>query len=186
MVPTTSAIAGKNFPLWYVIFLGVVVFGASALFGLFYGLFMGFLLTVRGFGADMAHLVKDGVNRVKNSIEARAGAGLSGAADAAEIITHVFSDLGRNIRQYAAHTAAGFLTFAIISGALFIAKNIIMRGIKKIKNKADFFTMLSARASLILAIVLNLKLFAKIALCFGALLGIAAAMAQIIIVYLVR
>ena len=179
------AIAAHSYPLWYIVFLGFVIFGISALFGLVYGLFMGLLLTVKSFSADMGHLVKDGANRVKNSIEAGV-ADISDPSRAADVIKHVFTDLNRNIRDYAARTAAGFLTMGLISGVLFLAKNILTRGVKRIRNKAEFFAALSARYSLILAVILNLKLFAKWAIWFGMLIGLIAIMLQILLVYWVK
>ena len=179
------AIAARSYPLWYIVLLGFLIFGISALFGLVYGLFMGLLLTVKNFSADMGHLVKDGANRVKNSIETSV-ADITDPSRAADIIKNVFTDLNRNIREYAARTATGFLAMSLISGLLFLAKNILTRGVNRIRNKAEFFAALSARYSLILAVILNLKLFAKWALWFGALIGIIAVMLQILIVYWVK
>ncbi|MDR1124312.1 MAG: hypothetical protein LBL61_07035 [Elusimicrobiota bacterium] len=177
-----------HYPLWYSIFLGFVIFGISALFGLLYGLTMAALQTLKTFSGDIGGLAKDAVNRVKNSIESRAeniGETLT-HAHAAEIIKQIFADLTRNIRQYAAHTAAGAMAIALLTGAVFLAKNILTRSLEKIKNKADFFTLLSARAALILAVVLNLNLFAKAALCFGWLAGVLGAATQIIIILLLK
>ena len=101
-------------------------------------------------------------------------------------IKSTFEDISKNIRQYAAKTAAGVLVIACLGGVLFVIKNMMVKSFKKVQNKAEFFAKMSIRFSLILAIILNLKLFAKLALIFGYLIGIFLVLSQYLIWHLMQ
>jgi hypothetical protein len=149
---------------------------------------MAFLYTVKSFSDSMGSLVREAINRIKSSIESRIGNAAEAIShhEVTQVITQIFTELSQNIRQYAARTAAGIITIAVLSGVIYIAKNILLRGVNKIKNKADFFALLSARSALVLAVILNLSFFAKLAIWFGYLAGIIIILTQALIIFLLR
>jgi hypothetical protein len=182
------AIADRGFPLWYNILLGCVLFGIYGLFGLFYGFMMAALYTVKSFSYSVGGLVKEAISRVKNSIESRIDniSETISRNQVVEVVRQTFAELSRNIRQYAARSAAGFMALGVLTGAVFIARGFLIRSAENIKNKADFYTLLSAKAALVLAVILNLSFFAKLALWFGFLIGLIAALAQALMIFLVK
>lgn len=179
---------GRGLPLWYLVLLGIILFSVYTAFGFIYGAAMATLYTLKSFSGSVGELVREAVNRVKNTIEGR----LDNIAenithgDAADIVKQVFADLSRNVRQYAARTFAGVIAISALTGVLFLAKSMVMRGLHRIKNKADFIALLSARASLAIAVILNLKLFAKSAITVGWLIGLLAVATQVIIILWAR
>ena len=60
------------------------------------------------------------------------------------------------------------------------------KSLSEIKNKADFFTVMSARATLVAAIILNLTFFAKLAIAAGLMFGALMLGSQALIILLLR
>ncbi len=174
-----------GYSLWFLILAGCFIFGASALFGLIYGVAMAALYTVKSFSQNIGALVRETVNRVKNSIESKID-NVEGSISRSEVIgviKQAFEELVQNIKRYARRTAAGVLAVGILGGAIYLARNFLIKSAVKIKNKAEFFTLLSARTALILAVILNLTFFAKLGIFIGYLLGIMLLMAQFLIAF---
>jgi hypothetical protein len=182
------AVSGRDFPLWYVVFLGFFIFTINAFFAVFYGILMACLCIIKKFSQSVGGLAREAVTRVKSSIESK----VNNAADAVSsgqimhIVKQSFEDLILNVRQYAARTAAGIIGISVLTGIIFIAKRIAVRSAAKINNKAEFFTFMSAKASLILALLLNLNLFARIGLWIGGVAGLTVVLAQILIIFLIK
>ena len=174
---------GMAYPLWYLILIAFLLFGIYGFIGFAYGLMMALLHTVLSVSSSLGDTIRKTVLRIKNSIESK----VDKFADNLEqnnlltTIKSTFEDISKNIRQYAAKTAAGVLVIACLGGVLFVIKNMMVKSFKKVQNKAEFFTKMSIRFSLILAIILNLKLFAKLALIFGYLVGIFLVLSQYLI-----
>lgn len=183
-----SCFVGQNYPLWYVIICAVILFTIFILFGFFYGLAMGVLYTVKSFSQAFSGIIRDSINRLKNSIESK----IDQAADslskneAAKIVKQTFDDLSANIRKYAAKTAAGVAAITVLGALVFICRKFLIKSFSAIKNKADFFAILSARTALVAAIILNLTLFTKLAIAAGYLIGIAVLSAQGFMVLLLK
>ena len=174
---------GMAYPLWYLILIAFLLFGFYGFIGFVYGLIMALLHTVLSISSSLGETIRKTVLRVKNSLESK----VDKFADNLEqnnllqTIKSTFEDISKNIRKYAAKTAIGILVMACLGGILFIIKNITVKSFKKVSNKAEFFTKMSIRFSLILAIVLNLRLFAKLAIAVGYLVGIFLVLSQYLI-----
>ena len=179
---------GMAYPWWYLCLIAFLLFGVYGLVGFVYGLTMALLHTVLSVSSSLGETIRKTVLRVKNSIESK----VDKFADNLEqnnllgTIKRTFEDISKNIRQYAAKTAAGVLVIACLGGILFVIKNIMVKSFKKVQNKAEFFTKMSIRFTLLLAIVLNLKLFAKITLVFGYLIGIFLVLSQYLIWHIMQ
>ena len=174
---------GMAYPLWFLILIGVLLFGGYGFLGFCYGLTMALLHTILSVSSSLSDTVKKTALRVKNSIESK----VDKFADTLEqnnllgTIKRTFEDISQNIRRYAAKTAIGVVVIACLGGLLFVMKNIAIKSFNRVQNKAEFFTKMSIRFSLLIAIILNLKLCAKIALAVGYLLGILLILSQFII-----
>lgn len=183
-----SCFIDKNYPLWYVILCAVILFAVFIFFGFSYGLIMGLLYTVKSFSQAFGGIIRDSINRIKNSIESK----IDKAADslskneAAKIVKQTFDDLSANIRKYAAKTAAGVAAITILGALVFICRKFLIKSFSTIKNKADFFAILSARTALVAAIILNLTFFTKLTIAAGYLIGIAVLSAQGFMVLLLK
>lgn len=179
---------GMAYPLWYLILMGFIFFGIYGLIGFFYGLMMALLHTILSVSSSLGEVIRKTVLRIKNSIESK----VDKFADNLEqnnllaTIKGTFEDISKNIRKYAAKTAAGVIVIAFLGGILFVIKNIMVKSFKKVQNKAEFFAKMSIRFSLLLAIVLNLKLFAKLALAVGYLVGIFLVLSQFVIWHIMQ
>lgn len=166
---------GHNYPLWYLIICAVILFTAFIGFGLVYGLAMGLLYTVKAFSQSFGGIIRETINRFKNSLESK----IDKAADslskneAAKIVRQTFDNLSADIRKYAAKTAAGVAALSVLGVLVFLCRKFLLKSFAAIKNKADFFAVMSARTALVAAIILNLTLFTKIAIAAGYLIGIA-------------
>ena len=141
---------------------------------------MALLYTILSVSSSLGDSVKKIVLRVKNSIESKVDKFADNLEQSSlvETIKRTFEDLSKNVRKYAAKTFAGVFIIACLGGILFVAKNIMVKSFKKVRNKAEFFTKLSIRFSLLIAIILNLRLFAKIMLVIGYLVGILLILSQ--------
>ena len=174
---------GMAYPWWYLVLMGIIFFGIYGIIGFAYGLIMALLHTILSISSSLGDTIKKTVLRVKNSIESK----VDKFADNLEqnnlldTIKRTFEDISKNIRKYAAKTFAGVLVMACLGGVLFVIKNIMVKSFKKVQNKAEFFTKMSIRFSLIIAVILNLKLFTKIALVLGYLVGILLILSQVVI-----
>ena len=183
-----SCFIDHNYPLWYLIICAIILFSIFIFFGLFYGLMMGVLYTVKSFSQSFGGIIRDSINRIKNSIESK----IDNAADtlskneAAKIVKQTFDNLSVNIRKYAAKTAAGVAAITVLSALIFVCRKFLIRSFSAIKNKADFFAVLSARTALVAAIILNLTLFTKLAIAAGYLIGICALAVQGFMVLLLK
>ena len=157
---------GMAYPWWYLALIALLLFGFYGIIGFAYGLIMALLHTVLSISTSLGETVKKTVLRVKNSIESKVDKFADNweQSNLVEMIKSTFEDISKNIRKYAARTFAGVLVISCLGGILFVIKNITVRSFKKVQNKAEFFTKMSIRFSLILAVILNLRLFAKIAL----------------------
>lgn len=179
---------GMAYPWWYLTLIALLLFGTYGIIGFIYGLTMALLHTVLSVSTSLGDTIKKTVLRIKNSIESK----VDKFADNLEqnnllgTIKRTFEDISKNIRKYAAKTAAGVLVIACLGGILFIIKNITVKSFKKVQNKAEFFAKMSIRFSLLLAIILNLKLFAKITLLIGYLVGILLVLSQYLIWHLMQ
>lgn len=179
---------GMAYPWWLLTLVALFLFGGYGIAGFVYGVIMAFLHTVLSISSSLADTIRKTVLRVKNSIESK----VDKFADNLEqnnllaTIKKTFEDISKNIRKYAAKTAAGVLVIACLGGLLFVIKNIMVKSFKKVQNKAEFFTKMSIRFSLLLAIILNLKLFTKITLIVGYLVGIFLILSQFVIWHLMQ
>lgn len=179
---------GHDYPLCYLLITAFILFGFYGVFGLFYGMVMGLLYTVKSFSEAFGSLIRESINRIKNSIESK----IDNVADtlsrnqAAQVVKQTFDDLSRNIRKYAAKTAAGITALAVLGGILFLCRKVLIKSLSKIKNKADFFTVMSARATLVAAVILNLTFFAKLAIAAGLMFGAIMLGSQALIVLLLK
>lgn len=184
----SACFAGRDYPLWYLIISAFTLFVFYGLFGFVYGMLMGLLYTVKAFSETFGSLIRESINRIKNSIESK----IDNVADtlsrnqAAQVVKQTFDDLAKNIRKYAAKTAAGLTALAVLGGFLFLCRKILIKSLSKIKNKADFFAVMSARATLVAAIILNLTFFAKLAIAAGLMLGALMLGSQAIITLLLK
>ena len=171
---------GMAYPWWYLILIAFLLFGFYGIIGFLYGLIMALLYTVLSISTSLGETIRKTILRVKNSLESK----VDKFADNLEqnnliqIIKSTFEDISKNIRKYVAKTAAGVFIVACLGGILFVIKNVVVKSFKKVSNKAEFFTKMSVRFSLLLAIVLNLRLFAKLAIAVGYLIGILLVLSQ--------
>jgi len=174
---------GMAYPWWYlalVIFFLFVVYG---LIGAIYGIIMALLHTVYSLSSSLGDIIRKTVLRIKNSIESK----VDRFADTLEqnslldLIKKTFEDISKDIRRYATKTAFGVLIVAFLGGILFLIKKLVVMSFNKVKNKAEFFTKMSIRFSLLIAVILNLRFFVKLALIFGYLIGVLLVMSQVLI-----
>ena len=179
---------GMAYPLWYLILIAFLLFGVYGTIGFFYGLTMALLHTILSISSSLGETIRKTGLRVKNSIESKVDKFTDKLEqnNLLETIKKTFEDISNNIRKYAAKTAIGVIVIAFLGGVLFVVKNFMVRSFKKVQNKAEFFTKMSIRFSLLIAIVLNLKLCAKIALAVGYLTGICLVLSQFVIWHLMQ
>ena len=178
-------ISSYNNPLWFKIVFGIINFGFFLVLGLVYGLFMGFVASLKEFAQHFGLLIRQAMNSLKGAIENRINSlsfEMFSKKELSGLISQVFSDFNYKIKKYAQKTALGFIAIGIISSVLFFARHFIVRSIGVIKNKADAFALISARTSLLVAIVLNLTLFTRIVLWLGVFLGIGILLLQALFV----
>ena len=174
---------GMAYPWWYLTLIALLLFGLYGIIGFVYGFIMALLHAVLSISSSLGETIRKTVLRVKNSIESK----VDKFADSLEqnnvvlMIKSTFEDISKNIRKHAAKTFIGVLVMSCLGGILFLIKNITVRSFKKVQNKADFFAKMSIRFSLLLAIILNLKLFAKIAIAIGYLIGLLLILSQYLI-----
>ncbi len=179
---------GMAYPLWCLILIGCLLFGIYGFIGLTYGILMALLHTILSISSSLVENIRKVVLKVKNSIESK----VDKLADNLEqnnllaTVKKTFEDISQNIRKYAAKTAAGVVVIACLGGMLFVVKNIMVKSFKKVQNKAEFFTKMSIRFSLLIAIILNLKFFTKIALAVGYLVGVLLVLSQLFIWYIMQ
>lgn len=183
-----AAVETRQMPVWYTVLLCLLIFGIYGLFGFIYGVTMALLYSVKIFSESFGAIIKETVNRVKSSIESKLDniSETLSQNDIASVVKQTFAELSYNIRKYAAPTAAGFFAVAALAGALFVARKAFLTSIRKVKNRAEFFTLLSARVTLALAVILNLALFSRVAVAVGYLIGLIAVLSQIIVFILIK
>lgn len=171
---------GMAYPWWYLALVALLLFGLYGIIGFAYGFIMALLHTILSISTSLGETIKKTVLRVKNSIESKVDKFTDNweQSNLVAMIKNTFEDISKNIRKYAAKTFAGVLVISCLGGILFLIKNITVRSFKKVQNKAEFFTKMSIRFSLLLAVILNLKLFTKIALIIGYLVGIFLVLSQ--------
>ena len=172
-------------PLWFKIIFGIINFGFFLILGLIYGLGMGLIASLKVFSQNFGLIIRQSINSLKNSLENRinnVSFSMFSKKELSNIITQTFNDFSYNIRKYAQKTALGVVAIGILSSVLFFARHFIVRSIGIIKSKADAFALISARTSLIVAVVLNLTLFTKIALWLGTFLGLGIVLLQTVLV----
>ena len=196
IIPTTLFLIGAYFvfkkvvfctytPLWFKIVFGIINFGLFLALGFIYGLFMGLVSSLKVFSEHFGMLIRQAMNSLKGAIENKINSlsfEMFSKKELSNIIHQTFTDFNYKIKKYAQKTALGFVAIGIISSILFFAKHFIVRSIGIIKNKADAFALISARTSLLVAIVLNLTLFTKIVLWLGVFLGIFILLLQALFV----
>ena len=179
---------GMAYPWWYLALIIFLLFGVYGFIGFTYGVSMALLHAVYSLSANLGDIIRKTVLRVKNSIESK----VDRFADKLEqnslldLIKKTFEDISKDIRRYAAKTAIGLLVIAFLSGVIFLVKKIVITSFKKVQNKAEFFTKMSIRFSLIIAVILNLKFFAKIFLVIGYLVGVLLILSQVLIWYILQ
>ncbi len=169
-----ACFTNHGYPLWYMITAGLLLFGFYSILGLFFGMGMGILYTIKSFSEAFGQLIRETINRVKNSIESKIDnvADTLSKNEASKVVKQTFDELTKNIRKHATKTAAGVTALTLLGGVLFICKKTMLISFSTIKNKADFFAILSARAALAAAIILNLTFFTKLAIAAGYLIGL--------------
>ena len=179
---------GMAYPWWYLTLVALLLFGVYGIVGFVYGLCMALLHTVLSISSNLGEIIKKTVLRVKNSIESRVDkfADKLEQNSLLELIKKTFEDISKDIRRYAQKTALGILVVGFLGGILFLIKNIVVKSFKQVTNKAEFFTKMSVRFSLLIAVILNLKLFTKIALVFGYMFGVLVVLSQVFIWYLMQ
>jgi len=174
---------GMAYPWWYlalVIFFLFIVYGVI---GFLYGASMALLHAVYSLAGSLGDIIRKTVLRVKNSIESKVDrfADKLEQSSLLELIQKTFEDISKDVRRYAGKTAFGLLIIAFLSGIIFVMKKIAVTSFKKVQNKADFFTKMSVRFALVIAVILNLRLFAKLVLIFGYLVGVLLALSQVLL-----
>jgi len=184
----TYAAASGDYPGWYKAILGIVVFGVYSLFGLSFGLLMAALYTAKAFAGSMGNIIMQSLGAVKTTVESKMDAVKKASShnDIMDIISSVFTDISQNIKQYATRTIAGIAAVMMVTGLLFAAKNMLAGSMSKFKTRAEYIAALSAKAALAAAVVLNLKLFAKLAIAALCLVGIIALLSQALIILWVK
>ncbi|MDR0952674.1 MAG: hypothetical protein LBM71_00545, partial [Elusimicrobiota bacterium] len=110
------ATVDKGYPLWYLVFLGIFVFAVYIGLGFFYGLAMSLLYTIKVFSESLGSLIRETINRIKNSIESKIDniTDTISRQEVVSIIHETFKELTQNIRKYAAKTAAGAIAIAAL------------------------------------------------------------------------
>lgn len=183
-----AAIEAHPMPFWYTALLCLFIFGVYGLFGLLFGITMAMLYSVKIFSESFGLVIKETVNRVKSSIESKLDniSETLSQNDIASVVKQTFAELSYNVRKYAAPTAAGFFAVAALAGILFVARKAFLKSISNVKNRAEFFAVLSARVTLALAVILNLALFSRVAVAVGYLIGLIAILSQIIAFTLIK
>lgn len=172
-------------PLWFKITFGIINFGFFLILGLVYGLFMGLVASLKVFSQHFGLLIRQAMNSLKGSIENKINSlsfEMFSKKELSNLVSQAFADFNYKIKKYAQKTALGFVAIGILSSVLFFARHFIVRSIGVIKNKADAFALISARTSLLVAVVLNLTLFTKIILWLGVFLGIGILLLQTLFV----
>lgn len=196
IIPTVLFLIGAYFvfdtviscyynPLWFKITFGIIVFGFFLILGFVYGIFMGLVASLKVFSQHFGMLIRQAVNSLKGTIENKINSlsfEMFSKKELSNIIRQTFADFNYKIRQHAQKTAIGFIAIGIISSVLFFARHFIVKSIGLIKNKADAFALISARTSLLVAIILNLTLFTKIILWLGIFFGIGILLLQTLFV----
>ena len=179
---------GMAYPWWYLVLVALLLFGVYGVIGFIYGLTMALLHTVLSVSSSLGEIIKKTVLRVKNSIESKVDrfADQLEQNSLLELIKKTFEDISKDIRRYTKKTALGLLALGFLGGVLFFIKNIVVKSFKQVQNKADFFAKMSGRFSLIIAIILNLKLFTKIALFIGYIIGILLILSQVLMWYIMQ
>ncbi len=174
---------GMAYPWWYLVLMGILFFGVYGALGFVYGLCMALLHTLLAVSSSVGDIIKKTVLRVKNSIESRVDRFTDNLEkeNLLQTVKKTFDDISQNIRRYAAKTAVGLIVIAFLGGIIFLIKNIMVKSFKKVQNKAEFFATMSIRFSLLVAVILNLKFFTKIALVLGYLVGILLVLSQVLI-----
>ncbi len=174
---------GMAYPWWYLLFVGILLFGVYGALGFIYGLCMALLHTLLAVSSSIGEIIKKTVLRVKNSIESRVDKFTDNLEKESllQTVKKTFDDISKNIRRFAAKTAIGIIVIAYLSGIIFLIKNIMVKSFKKVQNKAEFFATMSIRFSLLIAVILNLRFFTKIALVLGYLVGILLVLSQVLI-----
>ena len=179
---------GMAYPFWYLALVALLFFGVYGIAGFLYGVAMALLHSLLSVSSNLGDIIQKTVLRVKNSIESKVDrfADELEQNSLLELIKKTFEDISKDIRRYAAKTALGILVIGLLGGVLFFVKNIVVRSFKQVQNKAEFFTKMSIRFSLLIAVILNLKFFTKIALVFGYMLGVFLVLSQVIIWYILQ
>lgn len=183
-----AAVEARQLPFWYTLLLSLLIFGIYGLFGFVYGVVMAMLYSVKIFSESFGSVIKETINRVKSSIESKLDniSETLSQNDIASVVKQTFAELSYNIRKYAAPTAAGFFAIAALAAGLFLARKAFLKSISKVKNRAEFFTLLSARVTLALAVILNLPLFSRMAVAVGYLVGLIVILSQVIAFVLIK
>ncbi len=183
-----AAVEAHPMPFWYTALLCLFIFGVYGLFGLIFGISMALLYSVKIFSESFSAVIKETVNRVKSSIESKLDniSETLSQNDIASVVKQTFAELSYNVRKYAAPTAAGFFAVAALAGILFFARKAFLKSISKVKNRAEFFAVLSARVTLALAVILNLALFSRVAVAVGYLIGLIVILSQVIAFILIK
>ena len=105
---------GMAYPWWLLTLVALFLFGGYGIAGFAYGVIMALLHTVLSISSSLTDTIRKTVLRVKNSIESK----VDKFADNLEqnnllaTIKRTFEDISKNIRKYAAKTAAGVLVIA--------------------------------------------------------------------------
>ncbi len=179
---------GMAYPWWYLALIVLLLFGVYGFIGFIYGITMALLHAVLSLSSSLGDIIRKTVLRVKNSIESKVDrfADKLEQNSLLELIKKTFEDISKDIHRYAAKTAVGLLVIAFLGSVLFLVKRIVITSFKKVQNKAEFFTKMSIRFSLIIAVILNLKFFTKIALVIGYLVGILLILSQVLLWYIMQ
>lgn len=183
-----AAVEAHPMPFWYTALLCLFIFGVYGLFGLLFGITMAMLYSLKIFSESFGSVIKEAVNRVKSSIESKLDniSETLSQNDIASVVKQTFAELSYNVRKYSAPTAAGFFAVAALAGVLFVARKAFLKSISSVKNRAEFFAVLSARVTLVLAVILNLALFSRVAVAVGYLIGLIAILSQVIAFTLIK
>ena len=176
---------GYYTPLWFKIVFGIINFGFFLLVGLFYGLFMGLIASLKVFSQKFGLIMRQAMNSVKGAIENKINSlsfEMFSKKELSNLIGETFNDFNQKIKKYAKGTAFGFVAIGIMASLLFLAKNFLVRSLGAIKSKTEAFALISARTSLLVAIVLNATLFIKVFLWIGTFIGIGILLLQALFV----
>jgi len=183
-----SASAHRCLPMWYNVLLCLLIFGVYGVFALIFGSLMGVLYGIKIFSEGFGNAVRETIYRVKNSIESKIDNIPNDISkeDIYKVVKQSFQELSADIRKFALPTAAGFLAAAILAAALYFAGKAFLKSTRKTHNRAEFIALLSSRVTLALAILLNLKLFTKVAIAAGYFIGLIALLSQAAAIALLR